>query len=133
MQNSSLLTGRTWYWRKGRGETPIGSDPMYKWELCLPVHESELDGISKELQQEEILLESKVTRSGSKDIPARTFILYQTAGDVELTSIEGRNNHPDIQKLKGYIQKVGGKINQEKDEKSISLKGLFSRFFSGRG
>lgn len=127
--STSLIQGKTWYWREGFKQMPIGntlSVPVS--ELCLPMSDFiQGNRIKKELQEEGIIVDMKNTHSPSPYIPVDTFVLYAAVCQDKKDQQEEDN----LKKLENYIIANDGKVGNNRPRSQQNVKGFWNRLFHG--
>ena len=129
---NSLLKGTNWRWRQGFKPMPIhssndDSDACMTQELCTPAQTLvQAQSIMEELKQNGITSKMKRTHSSYGVIPSGTLIVY-----AEITDDAGiKGQKENIEKLKTYVLKNGGKIGEEPKRNSFIrhfMQNLFGR------
>lgn len=131
--NKSMIEGTTWRWRLGQKKMPRHSflEPVSfirMLELYTPVQdEKQAQFFIRELRKNEIELKSKRTHSPNDPIPSGTLIVYAPLSQPSEFK-EGKEN---IEKLKSYILKNGGKIT-ETQHRTFALKKIIQNLFGRR-
>ena len=130
--NNSLLNGTKWRWRQGRKEIPIHADHSDSFcrtsELYTSVQNTtQAQAMIKELKDNGIITDIKRTHSPYDPIPQGSLIVFASKSQAFTTITEQKN----IKKLKDYILKNGGQLDEHPSKTSV-LRNFMKSIFGGR-